>query len=45
MTVADEDTYRSLWPRFVRTVLARPNLGELLREPLLLPREAKRVFE
>ncbi len=45
VTVADRDAYRYLWPRFVRAMLARPDLGELLREPLRLRWEAERVFE
>ena len=43
--VADRDAYRYLWSRFARPMLARSDLGELLREPLRLRPEAERVFE
>ena len=45
VAVADRDAYRYLWPRFVRAMLARPDLGELLRDPLSLRRAAERLFE
>lgn len=45
VTVADRDAYRYLWPRFVRAMLARPDLRELLRDPQRLRQETWRVFD
>lgn len=43
--VAERDASRYLWPRFARAMLGRPDLGELLRDPLQLRRVCEEVFD